>query len=442
MLGLALASVFAFQPALPSEAAEAAKPASGGHTATLSGHELLVLAERAEKADRLLIAERVYEALSHDKDQDVRAEALWRHGRMLSRVGRKTEAALKLRRLLDERADAHIARLELAAILTHLGDEQAARRELRAVRTGKLPPYVASLVDRWSQALRASKPVGLSVEVAIAPDTNINRATTSDALGTVLGDFQIDPNSANSGVGLATQVSAYRRVELSPSLRVLARVTTLSNLYREKQFNLVAAEVVAGPEFSVGSTQVSLEAGASGTWYGGSPFLRQGRLTATGRRPFGARTAGTARASISRVTNLPNALQDGRSMSMSLSAERALSRRNGMFVHGSVERFHAIEPAYATFAWKAGLHGWHDLGRLTVLAGIEFGKLAADERLFLLPERRRDTYSKLSLGVTIRSLTFASIAPFVRLSREANRSNIAFYDYRRTRTELGFSRAF
>jgi len=60
----------------------------------------------------------------------------------------------------------------------------------------------------------------------------------------------------------------------------------------------------------------------------------------------------------------------------------------------------------------------------------------------LFPEKRADRYSRLSLGVSFRQLQFRGFAPVARFSIERNRSSIAFYDYRRTRTELGFERAF
>ena len=75
-----------------------------------------------------------------------------------------------------------------------------------------LPPAVARLVDRYSEALRAARPCGASLEIALAPDSNINRATRSDTLGTVLGDFDIDKDSkAKSGTGLSLHGQAYRR---------------------------------------------------------------------------------------------------------------------------------------------------------------------------------------------------------------------------------------
>jgi hypothetical protein len=42
----------------------------------------------------------------------------------------------------------------------------------------------------------------------------------------------------------------------------------------------------------------------------------------------------------------------------------------------------------------------------------------------------------------LRQLEVAGFAPVARISVERNASSIAFYDYRRTRTEFGVVRAF
>ena len=86
--------------------------------------------------------------------------------------------------------------------------------------------------------------------------------------------------------------------------------------------------------------------------------------------------------------------------------------------------------------------GWHDVGRMTFTATAEAGRLRADDRLLLFPDRRRDRYTRVSLGASFRQLHYAGFAPLVRFSFERNRSSIAFYDYRRTRTEMGIVRAF
>ena len=86
--------------------------------------------------------------------------------------------------------------------------------------------------------------------------------------------------------------------------------------------------------------------------------------------------------------------------------------------------------------------GWHDLGRMTFTATAELGRVHADERLLLFPDRRNDRYARLSLGASFRQLQYGGFAPLLRVSVERNRSSIAFYDYRRTRTEIGIVRSF
>ena len=100
------------------------------------------------------------------------------------------------------------------------------------------------------------------------------------------------------------------------------------------------------------------------------------------------------------------------------------------------------DPGYSTTGWRGGLTAWRDLGRMTLTLGAELGRLHADGRLMLFPERRSDRYSRFSVGATFRQLQLGGFAPLVRFSIERNRSSVAFYDYRRTRTEIGVVRAF
>ena len=60
----------------------------------------------------------------------------------------------------------------------------------------------------------------------------------------------------------------------------------------------------------------------------------------------------------------------------------------------------------------------------------------------LFPDKRSGTYSRLSLATSFRQLQFAGFAPIARFTIERNASTIGFYDYRRTRSELGVVRAF
>jgi hypothetical protein len=404
---------------------------------------MLRLAEVAQQKGNSTTASTIYDALESDPDPNIRNEARYRHAKLLTGVSRPRDAAILLRRVLDEKPQAVPARLELARTLQLLGDTNAALRELRAAQATGLPPAVARLIDRYSAALRAQRPFGASLEIAIAPDSNINRATRSDTLGTIFGDFQIgDEGKAKSGIGLSLAGQTYRRISIGGDTNLVLRASGFANLYRDSEFNDLAADLAAGPEFSLGRDRLQLEVGATQRWFGQKPYLRSGRLAGTFSHPLGSRTLLRLVGSATLIDNRLNDLQDGKGYSSQLQIERALTPTTGIAGSVSIDRQALKDRGYATTGWRAGLTGWHDLGRMTLTAAAELGRLHADERLLLFPERRQDRYTRLSLGASFRQLQYGGFAPLIRISLERNRSSIAFYDYRRARTEIGVVRAF
>ncbi len=427
----------------PEPLPQPAEAEMASRTFRLTSTNMLVFADKAAASGRVDVAVDAYRALAHDADPQVRAEALYRHGKLLLSLGKLKEAALLLRRVIDSQPTAAPPRLELARALQLMGDNDGAWREVRAVQASGLPIHVARMVDRYSEALRAARPFGTSIQIALAPDSNINTATRSDTLDTVLGDFDIDADSkARSGVGVALAGQAYRRLPLSSGHSLVARVSGAANLYRKPDFNDFTLDAAAGPELQIGSSRVTVEAGIAQRWYGMKPVVRSTRIAASLRKPLGRRTQLSASASIGRLDYKLNDLQDGTSVNARLGVERALSATTGIGVNLSAGRLAARDPAYSTRDWRIGVVGWRDIGRATLTAEAEYGRLKADNRLALLPEARADRYSRLAIGASFRQLTFGGFAPFTRFVIERNRSTVEFYDYRRRRSEVGFSRAF
>lgn len=409
----------------------------------LNASGMFALASNAEGSGQIQMAENAYRALAQDSDVRVRSEAMFRHGKLLLKTGRLQEAAVLLRQVVDARPSAGPPRLELARALQLMGDADAAWREVRAVQASGLPIEVARMVDRYSEALRASRPFGTSIQVALAPDTNINAATGADTLGTVFGDFDIDAASkARSGLGLALTGQAYRRFSWGSRHSLLARVSGSANLYRRTDFNDFTMDAAAGPELQFGSNRLTLEAGLSQRWYGMEPAVRSMRVAASLRKPLGRKSQLQASAYVGHLDYKLNDLQDATSIGGRLGVERALSPTTGIGVNLTGGRLSARDSAYSTRDWRIGLIGWRDVGRATLTAEAEYGRLKADERLALLPEARSDRYTRFALGASFRQLTFGGFAPFTRLVIERNKSTVEFYDYRRRRSELGVSRAF
>lgn len=409
----------------------------------LSAAQLLRLADAATAKGDLAMAERAYRALIGDPSQEIRLEARYRLAILERKRGRLTDAASLLRQILDHRPDALPVRLELAGILDKLGDRDGAWRQVRAAQAAGLPPAVARMVDRYSEALRAQRPFGASLEIALAPDSNINRATRSEILGTVLGDFAIaDDGKARSGTGVSIQGQIYRRLALNADSSLLVRAASSANLYRRTEYNDVAVDVAVGPEISFRRDRLQLELGSTLRWFGQKPFMRSARIALTVSHPLGRRTLFRLTGSGALIDNQLNDLQDGRNWAVQANIERALTPDAGVIVFAGADRQSLKDAAYSTTGWRVGLTGWRDIGRMTLVFGAESGTLNADDRLALFPAARSDRSSRLSVGASFRRLEFRGLAPIVRFSIERNKSNIAFYDYRRVRTEFGVVRAF
>lgn len=437
---LVAAAASAGVDAVPPPATLAAPAA---RTVSLSPEEMFAWAERAERAGDLRRTVVVYEALVADRNSAVRAEARFRLARLRAAAGDRTAAALLLRQILDEQPAAAPVRLALAQLLVGIGDEPAARRELRALQAGSLPPDVARLVDRFSHALRVRKPLGASVEIALAPDSNINRATRSDTVGTVIGPFTIsDDGKATSGLGVAVRGQAYGRLGIGDDAALLGRAAVSADLYRQADYRDLALDLAVGPEVRIGRHQVRAEVGVTRRWFGKAPLLNSTRIAASVTRPLGGRTQVRVDASAALVDHRLNDLQDGRAFGGSVSIERALSATSGIALTLAADRQALKDPAYSTTGWRGSALAWRDVGRATLTAAIDYGRLAADERLALFPDRRMDRYLRLSLGGTLRHLTYRGFAPVIRTSFERNDSSIAVHDFKRRRTEIGIARAF
>jgi tetratricopeptide (TPR) repeat protein len=425
-----------------SASSAATRPPTGRLVATPV--QMLDLAEELIRRGSIADAETILSLVANDPNLDVRNEARFRFAKLLQSQGKSTRAAEQLRRIIDEKPNAGPARLFLAQMLEQLGDVDGALRQVRAIQATGLPANVARLVDRYSEALRARRPFGGSFQIALAPDSNINHATNSDKLGTVLGDFDIsDESQAKSGTGIALQGQIYRRFALGADGRqLLVRLSGFGNLYKKHRFNDIALDLGAGPELQIGRNRVNLELGVTQRWYGQKPFSRSLRVGVLAARPIGRtsqlRFAGTA----SLVDNRINELEDGKDYSGELSFEHAFSPTTGASLSVSALREALKGPAYSTTSWRIGLLGWRDIGRVTLTMSGQVGRLHADERLALFPDKRSDRYARVSLAASVRRLSFQGLAPVARLIFERNKSTIAFYDYSPRRMELGFERAF
>ncbi|WP_242526204.1 surface lipoprotein assembly modifier [Novosphingobium sp. KA1] len=426
--------------------APAAGLATGPQAATgnFSAAQVFALADEARARGDFATAEAAYRALTQDPDLEIRTEARFRLAMMLGDQQRRYgDAALELRRILDDKPGAARVRLELARMQAQMGNLAAARRELRAASASGLPPEVEQLVRFYSRALTANKPFGGSVEFALAPDSNINRATRGDKLGTVIGDFTLDEDAqARSGLGVNLRGQGYVRLGLTRGAELMTRLSTSATLYRQSRFDDISLALQSGPQFTSGRDLVTLSAGPTWRWYGLDPYSLGLGGTAAIQHPMGKRGQLRVEGGASHVDNRRNPLQTGWDYTLSASLDRAFSARlgGGLQVYGFREAVR--DPGYSLASGGVSAYLFRELGRTTLVGTLGYSRLEADERLFLYPKRRMEDRYSASIAATLRALHVGTFAPLVRLRWERNRSTIEIYDYRRVAAEFGITSAF
>lgn len=409
----------------------------------MSVSQLFAFADEARDRGDYPTAETAYRALASNPDLELRTEARFRLALMFAGQNRNTDAAVLLRQILDEKPDAARVRLELARILALMGDMSGAARELRQAQAAGLPPEVARLVSIYTSALRSRKPFGLSVEIALAPDSNINRATQSTTLDTIIAQFDLSEDAqAQSGIGLSLKGQAYFRTGIDKRSNLLVRISGDGDLYKKSQFNDISLGIQAGPEMRSGKDRISPSVGYSYRWYGNDPYADTVNVAVNVQHPMGNKAQATFNGSIGHSNNRRNNLQDGEIYAASLSYERAISAKFGAGLSINAVRQDLLDPGYATASGSVNIFAYRELGKTTVVGSLGYSHLEADKRLFLFPRRRIDDRYNISLSSTFRQFTFKGFAPLLRLSYERNKSTVGIYDFDRVATEIGITRAF
>lgn len=425
----------------PANAAPADQPSQ---SVEMTAAQLFQYADAARDRADYPTAEAAYQALAEDPNVDLRNEARFRLALMyMDMMHKPRDAAVLLRRILDEKPDTARVRVELARVQVSLGNLGDAARELRAAEAAGLPPEVETQVRFFANALSAQKRFGGGFEVAVAPSTNINRATSSDTLGTIIGDFILsDDAKKQSGLGLSIKGQTYYRIPAGAKTDVLVRASASGDIYKKSEFDDISVSLQAGPQWQWGRDRLALSGALSYRWFGLDPQSWSYGLTGNWQHPLTPRTQLRIDGSWLRENNLRNDNEGGGRYTLAAGIDHNFSARFGGGFQLSANRVDAKDPGYATTSGGANAYFYRELGRTTAVVNLGYRHLEADERLFLYPKRRQDDYASISVSGTFRALTFHTFAPLLRVGYEKNWSTVEIYAFDRFYSEIGITAAF
>jgi len=164
-----------------------------------------------------------------------------------------SEGIFALERALIQRPGFDQARLELGRAYFMQGDDRRARREFEAVRAHDPPAEVAQKIERYLLAIqrRADEyetTVSGYVEAGGGYDSNVNSATSSDAVDTVVGRITL-PNDNREQSDSFGHLQTQGRVShpVSPGVNLLGEVGVRGRFHAdEDEFDTAALDASFG----------------------------------------------------------------------------------------------------------------------------------------------------------------------------------------------------
>jgi tetratricopeptide (TPR) repeat protein len=441
---LAAASLLVAAPG-PARAADGTKPDCqvGKICTTLDAAQVFELADRLGQVGRMRDAAVTLQGLTSDPDPQIRAEARFRLASIEERAGNLAAAAGAYRALLAEMPNATRVRLEFARVLVQMGEENAASSQLRRAASAGLPEDVARVVDTFQLAIRSRRRTGLSIEFGLAPDSNINNATTDTTIMIGNTPLALDRDArARSGLGATLSSQAFWRPAITADTNILLSASINADLYRQSAFNNIGLSLSAGPELLRHRTRYRPSILANWRWFGGKPFSSSYGLSLNVMRQIDRVSQVQFDLSAIDTRYQINPAMDAATFSLSARYERALSPRLYGRITNRVDRQNARQAPFSTWSASTVWLMTRDLGRHSIYGSAGLTRTWGDAAFTLPPARRDDKLVELELGVLLRGFAYKGFAPLIQLRRTINQSPVFLYDFRRTRIEFGLTREF
>ena len=355
--------------------------------------------------------------------------------------------------MLVGRPDLVRVRLELALAFFLKGEDDLARRHFEAVLAADLPAAVTANVKRFLSSMRARRRWHAHMGVAVAPDSNLNTASTARTiwLDTFIGRLPFTRQgdfAPKSGIGLSVWGEGEHQYPLAPRWRLRSGAAASMREYKGGKYDQHSASAHLGPRHLIDArTEASLLATVDRQWSAGTPESDRFGLRLEAEHRLTPRFKLSGRTSAVRRNCRDCDWLDGPAADMSLGASWAalptlrLDGNAGWDWTGAESEHWRNAGPQASLGSTLALPDGFTVGlraslRRTDYQGRGFVHRTIDR------QRRKDRTRTLTASVHNRALTVFGISPRLSLINERRDTNAQALDYKRNRAELSFVQQF
>lgn len=396
----------------------------------------MIAAGRVDEARHLL------ESLNSRTPQDNEIEFLL--GLLAMRVGEHNLAIRHFRSILVREPEAVRVRLELARALYADRQYENAYRQFQFARAGTSSPAVIGNIDRFLAAIRLEKSWSYDVTIALAPDTNINNATSASET-TLFGlPFELDESARRkSGVGLAIGASAEIAPRVAQRVRLRLGAAARRREYGGSEFDDTLLSLHAGPRLVLPRWDLSVVLTGFRRIYGDRLLTNGVGARAEGFHQLDGRTGISfgASAQLLRYPHSPD--QTGMNLAAWTGVTRALTPASSLSPHAAVSRHAAHADSQAYWWGKIGVGYYRDFpgGFSAYLEpSVSLTRYDATDPLFGGP--RRDWGQEMQVALLNRRIVLSRFTPRVTYTLTRRRSTIELFDFTQHRVEVGLTSTF
>jgi len=366
-------------------------------------------------------------------------------------TGHVDEAIALFRAILVDHPEQTRVRLELARALEMKGKYGSADHHFRLAQEDRdLPTDIALSVRATRGVLRDRRSFGLTLDMGLAPDTNINNGANADTVDVNFGGFLL-PLTLNkdarkrSGIGQSANINTTYRTRLSSKTKLLVEGDFQGVNYKGQAADDFALQLAAGPEITLtDSDTLTLQGFGLQRWYGGKSASTGGGARLGYQHDYeNGNRIGLSVDGRYAVSGFSDSYT-GWSLSAQAAYERVIARSMIAYaaVFGRRELLNSKSYSGNEIGLNLGIGG--DLPKgvsLGVSAGVSHASYDAPVLIFSNSPRKDWRYNaRVQLG--LRSVRLLGFSPSVTYNFNRVDSSLGLYRTDRHRVRFGLVRYF